>query len=89
MSNTNAPLGAGERRLRVSRLLIALLHGAVLLVGGTIDGYPRVLPTAIALETSKGDLALSIALGVVLMSIILGLNVAAHYLRCWAVRRYG
>ena len=47
------------------------------------------MTTAIALETSKGDLALSIALGVVLMSIILGLNVAAHYLRCWAVRRYG
>ena len=63
--------------------------GAVMIVGGNIDGYTRVMTTAIALETSKGDLALSIALGVVLMSIILGLNVAAHYLRCWAVRRYG
>ena len=63
--------------------------GAVMIVGGNIDGYTRVMTTAIALETSKGDLALSIALGIVLMSIILGLNVAAHYLRCWAVRRYG
>jgi len=63
--------------------------GAVMIVGGNIDGYTRVMTTAIALETSKGDLALSIALGIVLMTIILGLNVAAHYLRCWAVRRYG
>ena len=51
--------------------------GAVMIVGGNIDGYTRVMTTAIALETSKGDLALSIALGLVLMTIILGLNVAA------------
>lgn len=63
--------------------------GAVMIVGGNIDGYTRVMTTAIALETSKGDLALSIALGLVLMSLILGLNVAAYYLRDWAVRRYG
>ncbi len=63
--------------------------GAVMIVGGNIDGYTRVMTTAIALETSKGDLALSIALGIVLMSIILGLNATAHALRCWAVRRYG
>lgn len=63
--------------------------GAVMIVGGNIDGYTRVMTTAIALETSKGDLALSIALGLVLMAIILGLNTGAHYLRCWAVRRYG
>ena len=63
--------------------------GAVMIVGGNIDGYTRVMTTAIALETSKGDLALSMALGLVLMAIILGLNVAAHFLRCWAVRRYG
>jgi tungstate transport system permease protein len=47
------------------------------------------MTTAIALETAKGDLALSIALGLVLMSIILGLNVAAYGLRSWATRRYG
>jgi tungstate transport system permease protein len=63
--------------------------GAVMIVGGNIDGYTRVMTTAIALETSKGDLALSIALGIVLMSIILSLNVVAHSVRCWAGRRYG
>lgn len=63
--------------------------GAVMIVGGNIDGYTRVMTTAIALETSKGDLALSIALGFVLMTIILGLNVIAHSVRCWASRRYG
>ena len=63
--------------------------GAVMIVGGNIEGYTRVMTTAIALETSKGDLALSIALGIVLMTIILGLNAAAHQLRGWAARRYG
>ena len=63
--------------------------GAVMIVGGNIDGYTRVMTTAIALETAKGDLALSIALGIVLMSIILGLNVATYALRSWAARRYG
>jgi tungstate transport system permease protein len=63
--------------------------GAVMIVGGNIDGYTRVMTTAIALETSKGDLALSVALGIVLMSIIFCLNVAAHQVRCWAARRYG
>ena len=63
--------------------------GAVMIVGGNIDGYTRVMTTAIALETAKGDLALSIALGIVLMSLILGLNVAAYFLRNWAARRYG
>jgi tungstate transport system permease protein len=63
--------------------------GAVMIVGGNIDGYTRVMTTAIALETAKGDLALSIALGIVLMSLILGLNVAAYGLRSWATRRYG
>jgi len=63
--------------------------GAVMIVGGNIDGYTRVMTTAIALETSKGDLALSVALGIVLMSIILGLNVVAHLVRSQAARRYG
>ena len=63
--------------------------GAVMIVGGNIDGYTRVMTTAIALETSKGDLALSIALGLVLMSLIFALNAAAYGLRCWAARRYG
>jgi tungstate transport system permease protein len=63
--------------------------GAVMIVGGNIEGFTRVMTTAIALETSKGDLALSIALGIVLMAIILSLNVAAHFMRAWAARRYG
>jgi tungstate transport system permease protein len=63
--------------------------GAVMIVGGNIEGYTRVMTTAIALETSKGDLALSIALGLVLMAIILGLNAVAYQLRSWAARSYG
>lgn len=63
--------------------------GAVMIVGGNIDGYTRVMTTAIALETAKGDLALSVALGLVLMAVILCLNVGAYQLRCWATRRYG
>lgn len=63
--------------------------GAVMIVGGNIDGYTRVMTTAIALETSKGDLALSMALGVVLMAIIFLLNAVAYRVRIWAARRYG
>jgi len=63
--------------------------GAVMIVGGNIDGYTRVMTTAIALETSKGDLALSIALGIVLLTLIFALNAAAHSLRGWAARRGG
>lgn len=63
--------------------------GAVMIVGGNIDGVTRVMTTAIALETSKGDLALSIALGIVLISVILILNAAVFILRGWAMRRYG
>lgn len=63
--------------------------GAVMIVGGNIDGYTRVMTTAIALETSKGDLALSVALGLVLLTLIFCLNSAAYGVRCWASRRYG
>ena len=63
--------------------------GAVMIVGGNIAGFTRVMTTAITLETSKGDLALSLALGAVLMTTILGLNVGAHALRHWATRKYG
>ena len=44
--------------------------GAVMIVGGNIDGVTRVMTTAIALETSKGDLPLALALGVVLLSVV-------------------
>jgi tungstate transport system permease protein len=63
--------------------------GAVMIVGGNIDGATRVMTTAIALETSKGDLPLAIALGLVLILVIVILNAFAHVLRGWAMRRYG
>jgi len=48
--------------------------GAVMIVGGNIDGVTRVMTTAIALETSKGDLTLALALGLVLLGVVLLLN---------------
>lgn len=63
--------------------------GAVLIVGGNIDGVTRVMTTAIALETSKGDLPLALGLGVVLIAIVLALNAGAHLVREAARRRYG
>src|SRR5688500_16125550 len=63
--------------------------GAVMIVGGNIDGVTRVMTTAIALETSKGDLPLALGLGVVLIAIVLALNAAAHLVREAAQRRYG
>jgi len=58
--------------------------GAVMIVGGNIEGYTRTMTTAIALETSKGDLALAIGLGLVLITIVFAVNAAA-----WALRRAG
>src|SRR4051812_2956475 len=63
--------------------------GAVMVVGGNIEGFTRVMTTAIALETSKGDLPLALALGMVLMAIVLGVNVAAQLLRDVAARAGG
>jgi tungstate transport system permease protein len=63
--------------------------GAVMIVGGNIAGFTRVMTSAIVLETSKGDLPLSIALGLVLITVILALNGAAYGLRQWAMRKYG
>jgi len=63
--------------------------GAVMIVGGNIDGVTRVMTTAIALETSKGDLPLALGLGIVLIAIVLALNTAAHLVREAAERRYG
>jgi tungstate transport system permease protein len=61
----------------------------VIIVGGNIDGVTRVMTTAIALETSKGDLPLALALGVVLISLVLAINIGAHLTRQWARLRYG
>ena len=52
--------------------------GAILIVGGNIAGYTRTMTTAIALETSKGDLALALGLGIILLAITLSLNAAAY-----------
>jgi len=63
--------------------------GAVMIVGGNIDGVTRVMTTTIALETSKGDLPLALALGFILIALVLLLNTGVHVTRQWAVRRYG
>ena len=63
--------------------------GAVMIVGGNIDGVTRVMTTAIALETSKGDLPLALALGMVLLAIVLAINAAAFIVKERAQQRYG
>ena len=63
--------------------------GAVMVVGGNIDGFTRVMTTAIALETSKGDLPLALALGLVLLAVVLLLNAAIALLRNWRERIEG
>src|SRR2546425_10528988 len=55
--------------------------GAVMIVGGNIDGVTRVMTTAIALETSKGDLSLALGLGMVLLTIVLALNAGAYLVK--------
>lgn len=60
--------------------------GAVMIVGGNIDHLTRVMTTAIALETSKGDLALALALGVVLMTLALMVNALVMTSRLTAKR---
>ena len=83
--------------LRYSLLTVVLLGfgraasevGAVMIVGGNIDGVTRVMTTAIALETSKGDLPLALGLGVVLVAVVLALNALAYALREWSLRRHG
>ena len=63
--------------------------GAVMIVGGNIDGFTRVMTTAIALETSKGDLPLALGLGLVLLAVVLLLNAAVAGLRRWGEKRQG
>ena len=60
--------------------------GAVMIVGGNIDGFTRVMTTAIALETSKGDLPLALALGLVLLGVVLLLNSRIAAMRGWRER---
>jgi len=58
--------------------------GAILIVGGNVDGFTRTMTTAIALETSKGDLPLAMGLGLVLITIVIAINALA-----WGARRAG
>ena len=58
--------------------------GAIIIVGGNIEGFTRTMTTAIALETSKGDLPLAIGLGMVLIVIVIMINALA-----WGLRRAG
>jgi len=98
-------LGAGSTRgaltvlwdIRFSLLTVVLAGfgraaaevGAVMIVGGNIDGVTRVMTTAIALETSKGDLPLALGLGVILITLVLAVNAAAYGVKEVALRRYG
>ena len=83
--------------LRYSLLTVALAAfgraasevGAVMIVGGNIDGVTRVMTTAIALETTKGDLPLALGLGLILILVVLALNAAVYAVREWSLRRHG
>jgi tungstate transport system permease protein len=61
--------------------------GAVMIVGGNIDGFTRTMTTAVALETSKGNLPLAMGLGLVLVAIVLAVNAAAWATRAWSERQ--
>ncbi len=57
--------------------------GAVMLVGGNMDGFTRVMTTSIALETSKGDLPMAMGLGLVLLVVVLWLQLVLAGVRAW------
>ncbi|MCE2516762.1 MAG: ABC transporter permease [Alphaproteobacteria bacterium] len=63
--------------------------GAVIIVGGNIDHFTRVMTTAITLETSRGNLVLALALGVILITLTVIINAVVVVLRWWGERRYG
>ncbi len=78
---------AWDERLALLTVLMAAFGraisevGAVMIVGGNIEGHTRVMTTAIALETSKGDLPLALGLGLVLLAVVLLLNALVGLLR--------
>jgi len=86
---------AWDTRLALFTVLVAAFGraisevGAVMIVGGNIDGFTRVMTTAIALETSKGDLPLALALGLVLLGVVLVLNGLITMLRFWREQAEG
>jgi tungstate transport system permease protein len=63
--------------------------GAVIIVGGNIDHFTRVMTTSITLETSRGNLALALALGMILIGLTIIINALAVLIRWWGERRYG
>ena len=63
--------------------------GAVMIVGGNIDGFTRTMTTAIALETSKGNLPLALGLGLILVALVFAINAAAWGARIWSERQAG
>jgi tungstate transport system permease protein len=60
--------------------------GAVMLVGGNVEGQTRVLTTAIVLETRKGNFALALALGIILLTVAFAANLALFHLQNWRRR---
>ncbi len=87
-----AVLLAWDERFALLTVLIAAFGravsevGAVMIVGGNIEGFTRVMTTSIALETSKGDLPLALGLGMVLLAVVLLLNALIAWLRAWRQR---
>jgi tungstate transport system permease protein len=83
---------AWDERLALAMVLITGFSraisevGAVMVVGGNIDGFTRVMTTAIALETSKGDLPLALGLGLVLMGVVLLLHATVAWVQRWGHR---
>jgi len=77
--------GGDARRARLTAALAGFGRaigevGAIMIVGGNIDKVTRVLTTAIALETGKGDFALALGLGFVLIAIAVSVNLLIHAL---------
>lgn len=63
--------------------------GAVMIVGGNIDGVTRVMTTSIVLETSKGNLPMALGLGIILLTLVIMINAIAHIIGETAKRRLG
>ena len=90
----SAVLLLAHQRLAVATVLLTAFGravaevGAVMIVGGNIAGFSRVMTTAIALETSKGDLPLALALGLVLLGVVALINLALGLVQ-WRVGRAG
>jgi len=63
--------------------------GAVMMVGGNIEGVTRVMTTAIVLETSKGELPLALGLGIVLLTLVMVINAGAYAVGELTKRRMG